>query len=42
MVFALFDGVMRNYENQFGATDLGLILFVVTGIWLIVTQGLFR
>ena len=42
MLFACKKGVMRNYDNQFGATDLGLILFVVTGVWLIVTQGLLR
>jgi hypothetical protein len=42
MPLACLEGVMRNYDHQFGATDLGLIVFVVAGIWLIVTQGLFR
>jgi hypothetical protein len=34
---------MRNQENQFEASDLGLILFVVVAGWLLLFQsGLFR
>jgi|GEM_PF-5025723 len=31
---------MRNNEYQLGGADFGLILFVLTAVWLFVTQGI--
>jgi hypothetical protein len=33
---------MRNADEQFGTSDIGLFLFVATAMWLLVTQGLLR